>query len=46
MGGPQLDHVGHYAVDIMPKDSKAAEDVLLALPEESKDKENVLRKLH
>ena len=38
--------VGHYAVDIIPKDNRAAEEVLLALPEETKDKENILRKLH
>ena len=41
-----LTSVGHYAVDIIPKDNRAAEEVLLALPEETKDKENILRKLH
>ena len=41
-----LTSVGHYAVDIMPRDNRAAEEVLLTLPEETKDKDNVLRKLH
>jgi hypothetical protein len=38
--------VGHYSIDILPKDDKTVEQSLLALPEDGKEKEKVLVKLH
>ena len=38
--------VGHYSIEILPKDDKTVEQSLLALPDDAKEKENVLVKLH
>ena len=38
--------VGHFSIDILPKDDKTAEQSLLALPEDADEKEKILVKLH
>ena len=41
-----LTSVGHYALDILPRDLESVEDCLLALPEDDKAREDVLVKIH
>lgn len=41
-----LTSVGHYSLDILPMDQESAEEALLTLPEDSKEKKRVLLKIH